>query len=352
MSYEHGWAAINLEMPQRVPRTEYSADSHWDLIKAVTGINVSAESSDRLKIDSQRSFRSAWNYDFVWRTLIDRREFGQICTKMGHAEYAADGGDYSNDVVCPFKSPNEVLTFDPLETYGLKDKNELVARFEADYRAACEDTPEAVNMTGIYTTCISGLIDMFGWDMLLVAAGIDPEGLGRVTNRYAQWIQQYFDALADADVPLVMIHDDIVWTSGAFVRPEWYRQYVFPNYRKYFRPLVDSGKKIMYTSDGDYTEFIDDIAATGVDGFVMEPTTDIAYIADKYGKTHVFIGNADTRVLLSGTKEQIRAEVERCMAIGKSCPGYFLAVGNHIPANTPVENALYYNEVYEELARR
>ena len=25
MSYEDGWAAINLQMPKRVPRTEYSA---------------------------------------------------------------------------------------------------------------------------------------------------------------------------------------------------------------------------------------------------------------------------------------------------------------------------------------
>jgi uroporphyrinogen-III decarboxylase len=66
------------------------------------------------------------------------------------------------------------------------------------------------------------------------------------------------------------------------------------------------------------------------------------YIAQKYGKTHVFIGNADTRILLSGPKEKIRAEVERCMAIGKHCPGFFMNVGNHIPANTPVENALYY----------
>jgi hypothetical protein len=29
-----------------------------------------------------------------------------------------------------------------------------------------------------------------------------------------------------------------------------------------------------------------------------------------------------------------------------------MAVGNHIPSNTPIENALYYNEVYDELSRR
>jgi hypothetical protein len=29
-----------------------------------------------------------------------------------------------------------------------------------------------------------------------------------------------------------------------------------------------------------------------------------------------------------------------------------MSVSNMIPANTPVENALYYNEVYQELSRR
>lgn len=33
MSYEDGMVAINLEMPPRVPRTEYSADGHWELVK-------------------------------------------------------------------------------------------------------------------------------------------------------------------------------------------------------------------------------------------------------------------------------------------------------------------------------
>ncbi len=40
------------------------------------------------------------------------------------------------------------------------------------------------------------------------------------------------------------------------------------------------------------------------------------------------------------------------MDIGKSCPGYFMAVGNHIPANTPVENCLIYNDAYERMSKR
>lgn len=228
----------------------------------------------------------------------------------------------------------------------------LVSDFNHHYRKNCDTYGDAVNMTGIYITCMSGLIDIFGWDILLSSAGIDPAAFGELTNRYASWVQQYFDALAESEAPVVMIHDDIVWTSGAFIHPDWYRKYIFPNYKKFFQPILESGKKIMFTSDGNFTEFIDDIVGCGVNGLVMEPTTDMKYVAEKYGKTHVFIGNADTRILLSGTKEDIYREVKRCIDIGKDCPGFFMAVGNHIPANTPVENAIYYHEVYKQLSKR
>ncbi len=352
MSYEDGWAALNLEKPQRIPRTEYSAESHWDLIKAVTGIDVGVESSPEVKEAASTAFMRAWNYDFFWSTLIGHDDLGTKRTDMGHAEYAAGGVDRRDTVYCPFKDPEEVLSFDPWEAIGPRDKGELTRRFEAAYRANCRAHDFGVNMTGIYITLFSGFIGLFGWEMLLLAAGTDAERFGALANRYASWIQQYYDALAEADVPVVMMHDDMVWTSGPIVRPSWYREFVFPNFRKYVAPLLESGKKVIFCSDGSFTPFIDDIAAIGVHGFSFEPLTSLEDIVERYGQTHVIIGNADTRVLLLGTREQIRAEVERCMRLGRDCPGFFMAVGNHIPPNTPVENALYYNEVYEELCWR
>jgi len=352
MSYADGWAALNLQMPPRVPRTEYSADCHWQLVSAVTGVAVGPETPEAIRQQASRAFVRAWNYDLLWSTAIAGSEFGDLRTDMGHAEYAAGGVDRRDTVHCPFTEPEQVLAFDPVAAYGRKHHAELVQRFEAHYEANCRAQADLVNMTGIYISLVSGLIDIFGWEMLLLAAGTDPESFGRLANRYSQWIQQYFDALADSNVPVVMVHDDIVWTSGAFLAPDWYRAWVFPNYRRMFAPLREAGKKIIYTSDGNYSAFIDDIVACGVHALVMEPMTDMAYVAQRYGRQIAFIGNADTRILLSGGRRQIHAEVQRCMAIGKPCPGFFMAVGNHIPANTPVDSALYYNEVYERLGRR
>jgi hypothetical protein len=352
MSFEDGWSAIHLDMPRRVPHTEYSVEGHWEVVKAVTGIEVTPQSPPEEQARASRALVRAWDFDFGWNTLAGGDMFSRYKTDMGHAEYAAGGVDRRDTVYCPFKTPEEVLTFDFATVYGPPGRAAWKDRFEQHYQRACQELPERVNMTGVYVTLISGFVDIFGWDMLLLAAGTDPLAFGALANRYADFMLPVFEGLADANVPVVMIHDDMVWTSGPIFAPRWYRQYVFPNFKRYFDPLRQAGKKIMFTSDGDYTKFIDDLAACGVDGFVMEPMTDMAYIAEKYGKTHSFIGNADTRILLHGTKAEIRAEVERCMAIGKGCPGFFLAVGNHIPANTPVESVLYYMSVYEEMSKR
>lgn len=321
-------------------------------MQEVTGIRVDSNSTEELQQRASNEFRKAWDYGFVWNILIHNQVLDKCRTRMGHASYATDGTDYSAEIFCPFEDPEDAIDFQPMEVYGRQEHRKLVEDFNRDYRLRCQQVPDAVNTTGVYITLVSGLLEIFGWDILLMALGMDPEGFGETANRYAEWMQQYFDALADCESPVVKIHDDIVWTSGPFVRPEWYRKHVFPNYKKFFAPLREAGKKIIFTSDGNYTQFVDDIADCGVSGFVLEPTTDMKYVAEKYGKTHAFIGNADTRILLNGSKEEIYEEVKRCMDIGKKCPGFFMAVGNHIPSNTPVENALYYNEVFEKLRKR
>lgn len=352
MSYQDAWAAIHGEMPSRIPRTEYSAESHWKLVEKVTGITVDEHSSEEIRRNASNAFKKAWDYGYLWNALIFAEELDKCRTRMGHAIYASGGVDFDQRIECPFEDVEDVLKFDAVETYGIHPHGELVGRFNRHFAGAKAAYPDAVNVTGTYITLVSGLLEIFGWDMFLMGLGVDPEAMGKVADRYAQWMQQYFNALADCDAPVINIHDDIVWTSGAFVNPKWYRKYVFPNYKKYFAPLLEAGKKIIYTSDGTFTEFVDDIADCGVHGFVLEPTTDMKYIADRYGKTHVIIGNADTRILLNGSREQIYNEVKRCIDIGKDCPGFFMAVGNHIPSNTPVENALYYNEVFEQMRKR
>ena len=355
MSYQSGMAALNLELTDRVPRVEYSADTHWALVKEVTGIDTEVLSNRRR---ARREFIRLWDYAFLWATDIGNRFFeerGGRATRMGHSVYAEleDGtSDYERRISKGFENLDEIYDLDFYREYGELDQKSLIRNFELRYSERVEANRDTVNMGGVYITLLSGFISLLGWETLLLAMGEDPDRFGRLVERYYNWVKQFYDAYAGSNVPVIMSHDDICWSNGPFAHPEWYRRYIFPYYRRLWTRIKEAGKKLLFTSDGDYTTFFDDIVECGADALVMEPLSDMALFADRYGKTHGFVGNADTRVLMRDSKAGIYREVERCMEIGKSCPGFIMAVGNHIPQNTPVDNALYYNEIYYKLSQR
>jgi len=66
-------------------------------------------------------------------------------------------------------------------------------------------------------------------------------------------------------------------------------------------------------------------------------------IVARYGRTHCLLSSkVDARTLTFGTREAIRAEIDATLALAERCAGLMVAVGNHMPANIPIENALYY----------
>jgi hypothetical protein len=349
MSYERGLAAMNLEMPDCIPHTEYV--SHWELVRHLTGLDPSIPSE---AAEAWRRFYLAADYDFLWCSddgPVPWKDRGRT-TDMGHAEWLEDGRDKRQPVTSPFATVDEVLAFDAAEEYGLPDFDGLVGYYEDLYRRNQATHARLLFPGGYYRTIVSGCIEAFGWEMLLTAVGADPVGFDRVIEGFYKVSEHHVRAWARTGVTAFISHDDMVWSQGAIFRPAWYREHIFPRYARLWRILHDAGKKVLFCSDGDFTEFVDDLAEAGADGFIFEPLTSLERVVERYGQTKVIIGNVDTRVLTFGARSDVRAEVQRCADLGRQCPGYFFAVGNHIPANVPIDNALYYLDCIRELGRR
>ncbi|MFH0796292.1 MAG: uroporphyrinogen decarboxylase family protein [Candidatus Omnitrophota bacterium] len=352
MSYEIGMEIMNLQMPERVGRTEYC--DHTTLVRHITGFDPLSKDPEEQK-KARQKFYQELNFDFLWNNNdgpVAWPDLGRI-TDMGHAVYMEGGTDFRDNLVCPFKTPEEVLSFDAAKEYGLPDIAERAKYFQQNYLEGQKNYPDMVFPGGYYKTIVSGCIQSFGWDMFLLGVGTDPERFGEyVLEGFFQLTLANIKAWAGTDIKVFVSHDDMVWTRGAIFKPEWYRKYVFPRYKKLWQPLKEKGIKILFCSDGNFTEFVDDIASAGADGFIFEPLTSLELIVQKYGKTHVIVGNADCRILTFNTKEDIEREVKRCMDVAKTCPGFIMAVGNHIPANIPIDNALYYFDLVKKYGKR
>jgi len=289
------------------------------------------------------------DFDFIWST--DHPELKGRLSDMGRAYWHDRQQEYDSRYRA-FTDPEEAFALDCAKEYGVPDLDELTERYRQSYQDCQKAYPFAVFPGGIYRTQMSFMIAAFGWDMLLTMAGLDIKRFTKVMDSWFQVVKVYFQAWARTDIEVFLTHDDMVWTEGAFIHPSWYRGELFPRYKELWKIVHDAGKKMLFCSDGDFTEFVDDLAEAGADGFIFEPVTDLDYVVKNYGQTHVIIGNADCRVLTFGTSDQVRTEVRRVMDKGRNCPGYFFAVGNHIPANIPIQNVRACMEAYREFRRR
>lgn len=333
MSYQIGIDTIHLRPTPRLAHTEYCSN---DALKRALKTGATA----------WLSFDDAWETDFIWSTNdgpVPLAQRGRV-TDMGHADFLEGGVDRREPKPSPFRSPEEVWAFDAVKEYGLLDFDKLVDYYENHYRRSQAASPNQVFTAGYYQTIVSGAINMFGWEMLLEAAA-DQRLFERVLDSIFRLSMHHFKAWAKTSAPVFICHDDMVWSEGAFMHPDFYRRVIFPRYAELWSVLKKAGKKVLFCSDANFNEFIDDIIAAGADGLIFEPMTSVDDIVSKYGQTHVIVGSkVDCRTLTFGTPRQIQAEIDATLALAMKCPGFMFAVGNHIPSNVPVENALFYFE--------
>lgn len=371
MSIQRGLAALSCRHTDRIARTEFSANMHWKLVEKVTGIRCDIIEN---RAAASGEFIKAWDYDFFWYvhacTNKDRTrvtyfpDHGGLDylrktnpkarrTSMGHAVYmeSVEGkNDYTNEMYAGFKDFDDALALDPVKEYGILNREALAKEFQDAYDELTTHLPDTLTSGGVYTTLFSGLIEIYGWEMLLML--ITEPAFEGVVEGYYQWAKQLYDAYADTTIPVIVSHDDLVWTSGPAANPAWYRAQIIPRIKKLWEPLKRAGKKIVYTCDGNMTEFIDDMINAGADMIVTEPMTNFEYLAERYAGKVSFFGAFDTRIILLGTKDEIYTSVRKHIDRYGHIPGYFFGTGNHIPPNTPVDNVLQYQEAFEKYAKR
>lgn len=340
MSRQIALDTILLRPTPRLAHTEYPFQ-HWSLVRTVTGLDPMDSEQGA---EAWNRFFDAWEFDLVWNTddgPVNWGAEGRV-TDMGHGIFTEDASDLNHKQTCPFSTVEEVWAFDAVEEYGLPPMEDLVKYYAEGWGGRQAARPNQLVTGGYYRTIVSGAIQTFGWDMLLAAAA-DQDKFERVLDSFFRRTLYHVEAQAQTPIEVYISHDDMVWTEGAFMYPDFYRRAIFSRYKELWDVLHKAGKKVLFCSDGTYTEFIDDLAEAGADGFIFEPTNDLDLIVEKYGKTHAIVGSkVDCRTMSFGTQEQVRRQVDETLELAMGCPGFIFAVGNHIPPNVPIEIATDY----------
>lgn len=135
----------------------------------------------------------------------------------------------------------------------------------------------------------------------------------------------------------MVIWGDVAYDKGMFYSPDMWRRLYLPCVERMCKEFKKYNAKIIYHGCGNAKEIYNDLIAAGIDCYnplEVKSGLDVVELKAEYGKKLAFFGGVDVRVLINGTKEDIKKEVLHRLnaAIGG---GYIVASDHSVAGNVP-----------------
>jgi uroporphyrinogen decarboxylase len=139
--------------------------------------------------------------------------------------------------------------------------------------------------------------------------------------------------------------------SCSLISPKMYRSFVFP----YHKQIVDhfKAKKVGIGLHicGYADPILEDMVNTGVTNISVDAPTDLAKAAAASRGKAVLIGNLDTNLFYTGSRDGMAQAVKNCIDQASPDSGFILSSGCEVPAIAPPEKMGWFYELVDELGQ-
>jgi uroporphyrinogen decarboxylase len=202
---------------------------------------------------------------------------------------------------------------------------------------------------------LDALYPIAGWNIFAQAVVEAPEMVGA-----------YLDALADNTVELVHLYaqyitadhcpvalgaySDIAYNRGLLVSPSFLKKALLPAVRKITSTYHEHGIKVIYHSEGDLMKVINDLITVNIDGInplSSSENMDPVEVRNMYPDLVLWGGINERNVLVDGSIEQVRQEVERVVSGVRR--GLILGSSGGVHPGCKVENCLEMVRVLKDM---
>ena len=167
-----------------------------------------------------------------------------------------------------------------------------------------------------------------------------------------QFCTQQSIRFAEAIIPLgVGLGYSEAPASCSLISPKMYRTLVFP----YHKQIVDHFKArkvgVGLHICGYADPILEDMVNTGVTNISIDAPTDLAKAVEATRGKAVLIGNLNTNLFFSGSRDQMKEAMVNCINSAPRDSGYILASGCEVPGIAPLEKIDWFKELVDELGR-
>lgn len=191
--------------------------------------------------------------------------------------------------------------------------------------------------------------DLRGTERLLMDLMINEDFakalLSHIGDSLCSFLDQYLLACGQFIDMIELPGDDYAGNENLIISPILFNKYIQPIIKrmvgiiKTFRPEI----KVMLHSDGAIKKLIPDLINCGIDVIhPLEPlpATDQAAVKSEFGSKIAFLGGIDITHAMTGSTDDVKREVFRCVQQLAPGGGFILAPSNHLQPDVPPENVI------------
>jgi len=293
MSLKRALKALNLERPGDLLLLGVPTEDE-KLIEKLTGAKIETkDQKEKMKnifkaFDVDLFYQLGVNFNVVWSNRTPKLAEGSFeelkedfpFTDAFHVAYKnlklrrTETASQLWVTKRPFKNYEELLNY--LEEYDPRN-DELRSTYEItnEYRRVFQEYQELIGETTLfagefYLTLFTYLDIHVGLQMIARLSNQNPEVLDELIAKYAQVARKHVEAWSNTGIKMFVSHDDIAWKGGLFFPTEWYRKHVIQWWKYIWEPIKDKSIKLIFVSDGDYRNLMEDLIKIGVGGFHVE----------------------------------------------------------------------------------
>jgi uroporphyrinogen decarboxylase len=282
-------------------------------------------------LEEEIEFMRLHGYDFVKIQPVIRFDLGrtQASVSPGRADraWASEHG-------------NMIETMEDFEKYPWPKSSDIdYSRLES----ARDKLPDGMMVIGQYGDIFTTAWELMGFENFSIAMYEEPELIDALFGKISSLIVGMYEVMAQMDwVGALWFSDDIAYSTGLMVSPDFLRAKFFPILGKISSYAKAANKPQLYHTDGLLYNVLDDIIGAGVNALhPIEPKAmRIAEVKEKAAGRLCLCGHIEVDTLCRGTTADIERLVRQASDDAAPGGGYCIGSSNSVPDYANVENYL------------
>ena len=318
-------AVTREQLPDRIPNTEVEVDI--EVMEAFLGRPIT-------DIETYVSFWKKAGYDYVLLQIRGQPIFDSFQIKIA-------GGVLTSNVQTATVSTYGSSLIHDEETFRKYPWIGPGDVYYKDVDMIRNLLPDGMKLIVNHGPQFQSLFRIMGIEALSIASIENPELIRAMAEKVGELSVSIVENLAQREwLGGIWYGDDMGYTEGLIVSPDFLRMYVFPYLKRMGEICKRYQKLFILHSDGKLLEIFEDLIECGFQAIhPNEPlSVNIAELKKQWGDRFAFLGNIDVDLLARGTVEQVReATIHLIETVGPG-GGFALGSGNSIAKFIPLAN--------------